>query len=94
MKTECHQIWVNFQVEHVVSYPSCQPLPEMIKVATMALLFKIETCDENQALLNFGESLFTILFSLFRTISLSRSCIQEAFITLNMQKPLESSSVV
>ena len=56
MKTEHHQIWVNFQVEHVVSYLLCQQLPEMIKMVTMALLFKIETCNKTQPLLYLGQS--------------------------------------
>ena len=57
LKIESHAKKLNTtKFEHVVSYLLCQQLPEMIKMVTMALLFKIKTCNENQTPLYFGQS--------------------------------------
>ena len=42
MKTEYHQVWISLYLQHVVGYLRWKLLPEIKKMSTMSLLFKID----------------------------------------------------
>ena len=48
--------WSSFIIYHIVGHFGWQPLPKILQITTMALRFKIETCNKHQALLSFGQS--------------------------------------
>ena len=49
-KNQTPHIWVNLQLEHVVSHFGREPLPENTKMTAIALQLKIETCNEKHSL--------------------------------------------
>ena len=55
-KTEHHAVWANFKLKPVFGHLACQPLQEIIKMVTMALPIKIETCNEKSSPFNLGQS--------------------------------------
>ena len=48
INTKHHCIWVNLQLEHVVSHLGWQPLTKILKQTSMAPPFNIEAYNEHQ----------------------------------------------
>ena len=48
--------WPSFSSYSVVSHFRCQSLPKTIKMAAIALLFNIDTCNINQTSLSLGQT--------------------------------------
>ena len=51
-----HLWWPSLISCHIVSHFGRQPLPEITKMAVMAVLLDVETCTEKQTPLSFGQS--------------------------------------
>ena len=56
MKTKHHKVWFNLQLKYAAGHLEWQPLLKITKMLLMALLLKIETCNEKKTPLSLGLS--------------------------------------